>query len=106
MFSVCIHQVLYTYNYSTEPYGCPMETDYIYGFNWPSTKAGHVAVVNCSVLVNITVATRLCDINGVWDDNIDVSNCESDEFSLLSTQVTTHHYIYVCNSQKSKLIFV
>ena len=64
-----------------------MEIDNIYGFNWPSTKAGAVAIANCSVRLNVTIATRLCDINGVWDDNIDVSNCESDAYSTISIRV-------------------
>ena len=71
---------------SAESSKCAMETDNVYGFNWPSTEAGHMAIVNCSVYINITVATRLCNINGVWD-NIDVSNCESDEYSFLSIWV-------------------
>ena len=86
-YCACFLGILCAIIYSVEPYGCPMETDNIYGFNWPSTKAGHVAVVNCSVFINITFATRLCNINGVWDDNIDVSNCESDEYSFLSIRV-------------------
>ena len=64
-----------------------METDYIYGFNWPSTKAGEVAIANCSARLDMTVATRSCDINGVWDNNIDVSNCESHTYSSISTRV-------------------
>ena len=63
---------------SIELFGCEMETDNIYGLNWPNTKTGEQAIVRCSPFSFFAnnVASRLCDNNNVWD-KIDVTNCES-----------------------------
>lgn len=73
-----------------------METDNIYGLNWPNTKTGELAIVKCSPFMigkANNFATRLCDNNNVWD-KIDVTNCESFQYSLLLLEV--HHYNYYC----------
>ena len=84
--------------YSVEPFGCPRESDNFYGFNWPSTKGGEVAIVNCSVRLDMTFATRLCNTNGVWG-TINVSNCESDTYSSISIMVCKSHYeiYHICS---------
>ena len=66
----------------------------MYGLHWPNTKTGELAIAKCSVFSdtnNINAATRLCNNNNIWD-KIDVSNCESKEFSILLLEV--HTYVY------------
>ena len=69
-----------------EFFGCAREIDSTYGFNWPSTNAGDMAIVYCLAMSDTSVATRLCNNNNVWG-NIDVSNCESHSYSDLFTEV-------------------
>ena len=72
-----------------ELFGCAMETDNIYGLNWPNTKTGELATIRC----NTNNATRLCNNNNIWD-KVDVSNCESGRYSSLLMVVRA---IYVLN---------
>ena len=73
---------------SIELFGCEMETDNIYGLNWPNTKTGELAIVKCSPTIANNVATRLCNNNNIWD-KINVTNCESFQYSLLLFEVRT-----------------
>ncbi|XP_065912159.1 uncharacterized protein [Dysidea avara] len=61
--------------------GCMMETDNDYGITWPSTQAGEVAVVYCT---ETATATRLCNINSIWQ-SFDVTGCETDQYTDLLT---------------------
>ena len=81
-------------NNSIELFGCAMETDAIYGLHWPNTKTGELAIVKCSVfsVTNNNAATRLCNNNNIWD-KIDVSNCESEKFSILLSEVHILNYV-------------
>ena len=78
---------------SIELFDCEMETDNIYGLNWPNTKTGELAIVKCSpfsITIGDNVATRLCNNNNIWD-KINVTNCESSQYSDLLFDVRHYH---------------
>ena len=75
-----------------ELFGCAMETDKIYGLNWPNAKSGELVIVKCSAFSDTNNATRLCNNNNIWD-KIDVSNCESDLYSILLLEVCIYYIV-------------
>jgi len=58
-----------------ELFGCAMETDNIYGLNWPNTKTGELATIRCNT-----------NNNNIWG-KIDVSTCETYRYSSLLMMV-------------------
>ena len=91
-----------------------MEIDKFYGLYWPNTKAGEVAVVDCLPMIDkpISIATRLCNSNNIWE-NIDASKCESDTYLNLLHEVCNKMKLgsiikYICyqfHNKCARLIF-